>query len=439
MSHPRATPSPIGIVASFATHWHKLISWARSEARPTTLAIFTIALTVRAIVAHWLAPQPAWDGVLYERAARAIARGMGYVTFMFVQRSSDTVPTAFYPVGYPAFIGALYRVFGEHLAVLHAAGVCVSALSIAFAHRIAHRVRPGRPALLAALFAALLPGPVLFAPSAMTEPLFGMLLAIALWALTRSPAGATRPWLLVAGLVLASATYVRPQALLVAPVLGALSRPHTDSIRSRMLAAIIVTITTIVPVLPWTARNCARIDGCAFVSTNGGSNLAIGAIPRANGQYFALNADDGCKGVVGETARDHCWRAIALQAIRRDPARWLALALVKLDHTLSYEAFPVGYLREARALTMDDQRETEWRRAITRPWRVFLLLALFALVPWPRRSPLAPAAIAACAATLTVLATHLVFFGGDRYHLAIVPWLVPLVAASLRDIGQLFE
>jgi 4-amino-4-deoxy-L-arabinose transferase-like glycosyltransferase len=417
----------------------RLISWARSEARPVTLAIFALALVLRALVAHWIAPQPAWDGVLYERAARAIARGMGYVTFMFVQRSSDTVPTAFYPVGYPAFVGALYRVFGEHLAVLHAGGVCVSALSVAFAHRVAHRVRPGVPALFAALFSALLPGSVLFAPSAMTEPLFALQLSVALWALTRQRDGATLPWQIVAGLALASATYVRPQALLVAPVLAALARPHTDSIRPRILAAIVVFLATVIPVLPWTARNCARIDGCAFVSTNGGSNLAIGAVPRANGRYFALNADDGCRGVVGETARDKCWRAVAVQAIRRDPTRWLALALVKLDHTLSYEAFPVGYLREARALALDDQRETQWRRAITRPWRVFLLLALLALVRWPGRSPLAPAAIAALAATLTVLATHLIFFGGDRYHLAIVPWLVPLVAASLRDTRKLFQ
>jgi 4-amino-4-deoxy-L-arabinose transferase-like glycosyltransferase len=442
VSEPRAdtpvTNEPAKVTSSGRLR-DKLISWALAEARPATLAIFAVALCLRAIVAHWLAPQPAWDGVLYERGARAIARGMGYVTFMFVQRSSDTVPTAFYPVGYPAFVGALYRVFGEHLAVLHAGGVCVSALSVAFAHRVAHRVRPGAPATLAALFAALLPGSVLFAPSAMTEPLFSLQLAVALWALTRQTKGATLPWLIVAGLALASATYVRPQALLVAPVLAALARPHTDSIRPRILAAIIVTIATIAPVLPWTARNCARIDGCAFVSTNGGSNLAIGAVPRANGRYFALNADDGCRGVVGETARDKCWRAVAVQAIKRDPARWLSLAFVKLDHTLSYEAFPVGYLREARAIAMDDPRETEWRRAITRPWRVFLLLALLALARWPGRSPLAPAAIAAVAATLTVLATHLIFFGGDRYHLAIVPWLVPLVAASLRDTRKLFE
>jgi hypothetical protein len=175
------------------------------------------------------------------------------------------------------------------------------------------------------------------------------------------------------------------------------------------------------------------------VSTNGGSNLAIGAIPRSNGRYLALTAEDGCRGVVGEVARDRCWRTVAAESIRRDPLRWAALGLVKLDHTLSYEAFPVGYLRESRALAFDDRREQRWRRAITRPWRVFLLLALLSLVPFSGRSRLPPAARAALVATLIVLGTHVVFFGGDRYHLALVPWLTPLVALSFRDTPRWFK
>lgn len=417
----------------------RLARWLRAEARPQSVALFLLALAARAAVAAWLAPPPAWDGVLYERGAQALARGMGYVTFMFVQRSSDTVATAFYPVGYPAFIAALYRLFGERLSVLHAGGVVVSALSVALAHRIAHRVQPGIPALFAALFAALLPGSVLFAGSAMTEPLFGALLAAALWALVREPRGATVPWLVVAGASLSFATFVRPQALLVAPALAALARPSGSPLRARLRDALVVTVCTLAPVLPWTARNCRSLDGCALVSTNGGSNLAIGAIPRSNGRYLALTAEDGCRGVVGEVARDRCWRTVAAESIRRDPLRWAALGLVKLDHTLSYEAFPVGYLRESRALAFDDRREQRWRRAITRPWRVFLLLALLSLVPFSGRSRLPPPARAALVATLIVLGTHVVFFGGDRYHLALVPWLAPLVALSLRDTPRWFK
>ncbi len=413
--------------------------WWRAEARPVSLALFVLALVLRVAAARMLRPAPAWDGVLYERAARGIARGMGYVTFMFVQRSSDTVPTAFYPVGYPAFVGALYRLFGEELLVLQLGGACVSALSVLFAHRIAWRARPTRAAHLAALFCALLPGSIVFAPAAMTEPLFAALLAAALWLLTRTPGGARRVELILSGIALALATYVRPQALLLAPILPLFACPPPTPLWPRVRSAALVTVCTLVPVLPWTARNCRSLDGCALVSTNGGSNLAIGAVPRGNGRYFALEPRDGCRGVVGEVARDRCWRAVAAEAIRRDPLHWLALGAVKLDHTLSYEAFPVGYLRESGAVALDDAGEQRWRRAITRPWRVFLLLALLALAPFSSRSPLPPPARAALAGALVMLATHVVFFGGDRYHLALIPWLTTLVACSLRDTRSWFE
>ena len=62
-----------------------------------TLGFFAVALLARALFAARFPLAPAWDGVLYERGAQAIAHGLGYSTFMFVQRSSDTVPTAFYP------------------------------------------------------------------------------------------------------------------------------------------------------------------------------------------------------------------------------------------------------------------------------------------------------------------------------------------------------
>ncbi len=40
------------------------------------------------------------------------------------------------------------------------------------------------------------------------------------------------------------------------------------------------TATTLLVVSPWTVRNCRVMDGCAFVSTNAGWNLAIGSPGR---------------------------------------------------------------------------------------------------------------------------------------------------------------
>lgn len=411
-------------------------SWRRAHARDYigTATILFLALALRIAVALVLRPPPAWDGELYERGARAIARGLGYSTFMFPQRSSDTVPTAYYPVGYPAFIGLLYALFGESLRVIHMAGAAVSATSAALAHRIAFRYVPGWRARAAGLAVALMPGQVLFAPAAMSEPLWGLLITAALYFLTRHTDAPRGRDLVPVGLTLAAATYVRPQALLLAPLLPlALPSAIAPGWRGRLAASALLTALTLAPVLPWTARNCARLGGCALVSTNGGANLAIGAVPRASGAYLRLDARDGCGGVVGEIARDRCWRTVALRAIRAAPWRWARLSLTKLDYTLvRHEGFPLAYLREGGALRMARSRENQWATLLTLPWRALALLALAGALELthPRRRSHVP--LAATIAVLGVIATHAIFFGGDRYHLPLVPLLAVIAAGAFH-------
>ena len=412
------------------------MSSPRPRDRFATVVLTVIAFALRALFAWRVPAMPAWDGVLYERGGQAIARGLGYSTFMFVHRSSDTVATAFYPVGYPAFLGTLYRITGPNVHVLQYAGCVVSALTVAFTHRLAFRFVPGWPARLAALALALLPGQIVFAEAAMTEPLFGLLLVAAVYALVRRDEGPRALDGVITGLLLAAATYVRPQAILLAPLLplmrhGALKR--TQWKRTFAIAAIASAIA-LGAVVPWTMRNCVRLGACAFVSTNGGSNLAIGAVPRANGRYLALNADDGCRGVAGEVARDHCWRDVAWRSVRAAPRRWLQLAFVKLDHTVSYESFPIGYLRESGAIVVSDTQERTFRRAITAPWRVLVALAALALIPIGVRRRLDFAARASLLTALTMLATHLLFFGGDRYHLPLTSFVAVLAAGAFRDL-----
>jgi 4-amino-4-deoxy-L-arabinose transferase-like glycosyltransferase len=410
------------------------VQWLRRRDRLVTIALVLLALAARVAFA-WLVPAgPAWDGVLYERGARSFARGLGYATYMFVHRSSDTVPTAFYPVGYPAFLGAAYALFGTSLTVMRLVGCVVSALTVGITHRLCLRFATRRASHLASLALALMPGQVIFAESAMTEPLFGLLLGAALFAFVHRSEGPRLVETSMTGVLLAAATYVRPQAVLLAPVFAFARRDAWRHPRATFRQAAIVCAVTVALVLPWSARNCARLDGCAFVSTNGGSNLAIGAVPRANGRYFPLDANDGCRGVVGEVARDRCWRGVALRAIAAAPRRWLQLAFVKLDHTMSYESFPIGYLREARAISVDDARARTLRRAITFPWRVLVVLALLALLPIGARRRLPDSARIAIAITMATLATHLLFFGGDRYHLPLVPFFVVIAAGALRDL-----
>src|SRR6185369_5727362 len=113
------------------------------------------------------------------------------------------------------------------------------------------------------------------------------------------------------------AALVRPQALLCVPflplVLGKI-RWHRFAI-----FAALACVLALVPVIPWTARNCRVMDGCALVSTNGGWNLAIGSFPRATGRFETLRSSDGCREVTGQVQQDRCWLEYGMASIKSSP------------------------------------------------------------------------------------------------------------------------
>jgi hypothetical protein len=227
------------------------------------------------------------------------------------------------------------------------------------------------------------------------------------------------------------------------------------------------------------------MDGCALVSTNGGWNLAIGALTDT-GRFQTLRARDGCPVVTGQVQQDRCWGQVALSVIRDNPGRWLALIPKKLAQTYDHESFAIEYLREADPASWPESRRVAGRALLTVFHQMLLVAAALGLIalPSPRRvggtgtivqgallaTVLVYAAYAAggsehpfwvLAALLPLLGliplpgappaptverfllayifattlTHAVFFGDDRYHLVVTPAFAILAASALRRLN----
>jgi hypothetical protein len=220
--------------------------------------------------------------------------------------------------------------------------------------------------------------------------------------------------------------------LLVAPVLAVLARPaSTPIIRGTLRALILVGFASALVVLPWTARNCRQLDGCALVSLNGGSNLWIGADPSASGTYRDLRIGEACLRVRGEVAKDRCFGRLAMERIRAHPLAWLALAPLKVGHLLGYEATPVSYLRHATRQRLFGRSSVLWFAIMTAYHWVILALAIAGAASLrgedrPREATLALASV------ITLVFVHIVFFGVDRYHFVFTPLLCMLAGAVFR-------
>lgn len=444
-----------------------------------TFAVGAVALLPRLFVALAWSHEPVWDGHYYHFGALRIAQGLGYSEDVLVNGVRMWRPWCHYPVGYSGFLAGIYRLFGSGLVVAPVVNAVIGAAVVMVVHRLALRAVTVNRARVAAAITALHPGLIVYSAVLMTELLSGFLVLLAAWIAVRQLRLAST---VAAGILLGLATLVRPSSLLVAPLI-ALLLPLP-----RMVAVwrgAVVSGVAVLTVLPWTFRNCHTMDGCAFVSTNGGWNLAIGAL-TPTGRFHALHASDGCPVVTGQVQQDRCWAEVGRQVILRDPVHWLGLVPKKLAQTYDHESFAIEYLREADPAGWPESRRVAGRALLTVFHQLLLAAAALGLIalPSPRRlrafgavtqgfllvGVLAYTVYAVVsdehpfwvlAAFLPLLGflrlpgsppiggvdrfllgwifatslTHAVFFGDDRYHLVITPALCILASSGLRRLA----
>lgn len=445
-----------------------------------------VALALRAVVVAWAAPLfgPTADGTFYDVVARRIAEGQGY-TWLW----PDGVVTyaAHYPVGYPALVGVAYAAFGARPVVAMMVNAVFGVLGVVAVHgMLAGTSR--RLAFAGGLAMALHPALLLYTPALMTEGITASLLAMATAVAARlhgssGDASDPRPrrrlvggvGLLGLGAILGLSTLVRPQTILMAPILGFLVGAKTSR-RRGLVAAGLVLATALATCAPWTVRNCVRMNRCALVSVNGGWNLAIGT-QTTSGAWTALAVPDACKEVFDEAGKDACFGRAAKADIAAHPGAWLARVPAKLRVTFDYFGAAPWYLHDANPAAFSDRAKVVVGTIETIVSRALLAAALVAMASWPgkrrtarraigavgflfafmpagvvaylalasgiallgrqelARAPLVVPATAAVIATTA--ATHAVFFGAGRYGLLVVPFVTALAFVRFGDPDEL--
>jgi hypothetical protein len=344
------------------------------------------------------------------------------------------------------------------------------------AQSLVSRSAPRSAALAAGLLVAFEPALVLYTPALMTEGVSGALLVIAaaLAAGDRPTRLAVR--CLAAGLVLGVAVLVRPELVLLCPVIGLLAARGLGSKRAVFGMAIVLGVSLLV-CAPWTVRNCARLERCALVSVNGGWNLYIGSSPVGEGGWAPLErigVPAECRTVFGEADKDACFGRAGLRAIASGPAAWMLLAPKKLAATFDYGTAAAHYLSASNPAVVGEHTKTAIGALELLGQRVLLLLGLFAVARAEgprRRARLVVAAFAGaaallpfawvgwvglvtaalllgralfaspptllCAAVVAMTAgVHAVFFGASRYTLVCLPSLAALAGTAFsRPLG----
>ncbi|MGA9408590.1 MAG: glycosyltransferase family 39 protein, partial [Bacteroidota bacterium] len=412
----------------------ELIGKGSNSVRSILLSVWylpTILTSAFAIRLCWILvfhPNPVSDFSFYFRCAVSIARGLGYA-------KHGGFATAYFPVGYPLFLGMLFRLFGISIIVAQTANLILSVVSLALAYWIARVIfRSELSGRLSLLFLAIYPNNIAYTSLLGVEVthLFLLFLGVALLLPGISIKEEVHPARLVtAGIVFGFATLVKMQTLLL-PALLLLLFPQFSwekgSLVNRLKSKIILYAALIAVLSPWVIRNY-KIYNDVVLSNNDGLNLYIGNGPEANGTWVAIpwfpednNTQDEYK--LNQTARREAIgyiRTHPLQTLTLMPKKFIAL----FDHGdgIFWNIISTGSTSKLtkRFLWRLDQANTIYEIIM------FVLLIVSLLFGCWKRLRLGKGngwPLIGIVVMLYFIGVYLVYYGAARYHFPIIPWMM---------------
>lgn len=428
------------------------------------LAVTAVATAVGAVLrVAWVvvaARPPAFmfDPARYAGYARVIAEGRGLVEPFTGQA------TAYYPPGYPYFLGGINAVLvhtpvpGDLPLVAGLVQALLGTASIVLAGLLARRLHSPAAGAVAAVGMAVYPNLVLHTAVLLSETLAVALLLGLMVALVPPPG--SEPWpagldgrrLVGAGILLGGLLLVRPVSAGIVVALAVALLVARVGLRRAAAVVGVVAGVGLLCVAPWTIRNAVRMGAFVPISTNTGDNLCIGHGAEATGG-FRLGPDtpDGNECYTGESVaggtdselrNDRTKTRIALRLIRenwRDEPRLAWERLVILferddDAVWAVQSYPPHP-------ESDPWMGEGWTEALSRSsngaWALVAVVGAVGMVRlgWGRR----PDQVLVPLTALGLLAVPLVTFADTRFKVPMVPLLIVAAAIVGVEVARRFR
>ncbi len=372
------------------------------------------------------------DQYSYYHYGSEMARGRGYISYFTGSAS------AYYPIGYPGLLAALYFVvlhtpIPDHLmmatALLH---VVAGTASVWFVFLIGRSMSSVRTGLVAATLLAVFPNVIYQVSTVQLETVFiaavsGALAVIVTHDWVAGPPSTRR--LLAFGVALGAAILVRPfAAVLLVGLAGALLVTRVGWRRTALGVALPLAVVIAMSV-PWTIRNAVEMHAFIPSSTNMGDTLCLDRNLDAQGG-FRFADHDGCVDP-------------GLPEVERNAGNTKKAIHFVIDHP-GRELLQIG--RRGRLMFIDDHDGIEAVQTLggglvlspraasdassvgDRYFYGIVGLAVLGLLSFFRRDR-RPQRLLVLSGLVGLLVIPLLLWGNPRFHLPLVPFIA-LSAAS---------
>lgn len=418
------------------------------------VVLWLIALLPRLLVAVPFLQHPiALDDMFqYDMLGRSLASGQGYrwyaqadwdvlrpylaqfVDVDAVQPPPDGLQTVFRAPGYPFFLAGVYALVpdSEHILVARLIQVLLISFIAPLTACLALELGLGpRTAWRSGLVLALYPILLFYPLGLASEVLFIPLLLAGLWTALRAARQPGRGWALAAGLCLGAAVLTRSVAILgMLLMLALIARiPGRRRQAGWMLAAALAVCA------PWSLRNMLVTGQPVFVEASFGYNLFVANHPAGNGGFVSQAAVEPLH-LLDDMTRDAFCREAAWGFIRADPGQALLRAGLRVVYFVGVEDRELAYFYS-----------NGFFGPIAQPWLTGLYLIL--ILPWVTVGVLSPLGLGArtghpstrlvVALVLGYIAPHIAILAEPRFHLTLVPMLVPFAVWAWGERGQILR
>lgn len=397
------------------------------------LAILVVALALRVGWVLYAGTEPRdYDPRWYDERGLRLAEGLGYTL-------ANGEATAYFPPGYPLFLAGFYKTLGYRHMPVELSQALLGAASVGLVYVLACRTVGRRTALAAAGLLALYPAQIFYAAMHCSELLFtflALLITVSIVLLGDRQGRWWWPALWAVGLLVGSATLVRPQGALLLVALAvywlALGLPW----RRLGPGLALVACGAAVAICPWSVRNLISMGSPVLLSTNGWVDFWMGNHPDASG-----TADQPPPELFPytewTTERELEWerigRELGLAYIREQPLDALLRVPKKLYFVFAGDN-SVFFVENqgASPFLSPFRRQLLTSVANAYYWMVMALAVLGIRLWWPDRR--FPARHLITSLLLSWLLLYLVIFGDPRFHEPFMPFVCILAAPALAAI-----
>ncbi len=418
-----------GLARSFFSNLVRLV-----KHRHFILLCLTSSIIVRLLWVALVHSYPVSDFAWYYQRGCDMAMGRGYTV--------GGMPTAYWPVGYPAFLASIFWVLGPDLVYAKLANVLlyigILYLSYAIARELFSSELTGRMTLL---LLAFYPNHIAYSSLVSTETLYLFLLLLGAAALILRPGDGI--WKAVStGAIFGLACLVKPQTIFIPLLLILvlyLRRAGTGRLLKMVLTVYLALGATI---LPWTVRNYHAFDSLIYVSNNGGVTLFIGNNPHADGTYMPF--DEKLKSLLplspddDEHDVDVKARNYAVNYMLEHPAKTLRFCAIKLYYVYREDVEGIQWNHGAMKWDKSSQPSHELRFLIGVAQNYYICtmaafaISLFVLFRRGGESGTVPIVGLWIIAYFSII--YMVTIGISRFHFPLIPWILMYVSSLFEWI-----